>query len=71
LKTCASGSVTWCGTTWKNTKEYANTTVTVYLTVTSFDPVATQVRGVHYACAQMGFPIPDSCSNGAIVTLNY
>ena len=70
-----SGSQQWCPENRKNSKEYARSasqnTWTIYLTTTNFRYDSSQVRGIHTACAQMGFPVPDSCSNGAYVTLNY
>lgn len=30
-----------------------------------------RVRLISYACAQMGFPVPDSCSGPAIVSYDY
>jgi hypothetical protein len=65
----------WCTENRKNTREYARSstqnTWTIYLSVTGFRSDASQVRGIHTACAQMGFPVPDSCSGGAYVTLSY
>jgi hypothetical protein len=72
---CISEGSSWCMENRKNTREYARSasqsTWTIYLSVTSFRPDSSQVRGIHTACAQMGFPVPDSCSNGAYVTLSY
>jgi hypothetical protein len=72
---CISEGSSWCAQNRKNTKEYARSasqsTWTIYLSVTNFRSDSSQVRGIHTACAQMGFPVPDSCSNGAYVTLTY
>ena len=73
---CSSENTTsWCRESRKNTKEYAKSgttqTWTIYLTTQNFRYDASSVRGIHQACAQMGFPVPDSCSNGAYVTVNY
>jgi hypothetical protein len=73
---CTSdGSAVWCRENRKVTKEYAKSksqdTWTVYLSVTNFRTDSSRVRGIHEACAQMGFPVPDSCSAGAYVTIDY
>jgi hypothetical protein len=72
---CTTAGASWCTENWKNTKEYSrsNTTTTwkTHLTQTNFRRDASQVRAIHIACAQMGFPVPDSCSDGAYVTITY
>lgn len=64
------------GTTWdwqwmagKSTPEFANTTQTHSL---SFElrATATKARGNVSVCAQMGFPVPNSCTS-AYPTFNY
>ena len=32
---------------------------------------SSRIRILSYACAQMGWPVPDSCSDAAIVSYNY
>lgn len=54
----------------KSTGEWANETrgETLY---ESLSWIGTRSRGQMYVCAQMGWPVPDSCSNSAYVTFDY
>lgn len=54
----------------KSTSEFANETraETLYESLTW---AGTRSRGQMYVCAQMGFPVPDNCSNSAYVTFDY
>lgn len=60
---------TWCQETRYSTPE-TSSVVEVYLRRPLRED-ADKARGVSRACAQLGFPVPDACSNGAIVTFSY
>lgn len=56
----------------RNTGEYtyANTPVTKILRF-PLDQIGTAARGSSQVCGQLGFPIPDVCSNAAVPTFSY
>jgi hypothetical protein len=58
--------------TQKNTGEYtwANTPVTKILRA-PLDQMGERARGNSRVCVQLGFPVPDSCSNYAVVSFGY
>ena len=53
------------------TPEIQNTSAQYTHTYDDLDRAGSQLRIVSLACAQMGWPVPDSCSNDAILTFNY
>jgi hypothetical protein len=63
------GRDTWVLDQAKSTGEIRNQSKTVSLR-TSLDQTGSRYRGVSQACAQMGWPVPDSCST-AVPTFNY
>jgi hypothetical protein len=67
-RTCSCSM--WVTSTIKSTGEWANETrgVTLY---ESLSWVGSRSRGQMFVCAQMGFPVPDRCSNSAYVTFDY
>ena len=67
----------WKGGEWvaggsKSTNEYDffSTPIATYVQK-PLDADASKARGAIKACAQMGWPVPDSCSDAAIVTFSY
>lgn len=60
----------WCVGSTYSTDEISNTTSQFTLQDT-LDTKASQVRAEIEVCAQMGWPVPDSCSNTAIITMSY
>lgn len=56
----------------KSTGEYsyANTPVTTYLS-DDLQANSWKARGQSFACAQLGWPVPDSCSDSALPTFDY
>lgn len=63
-------SAAWHTDRSKSTPEYSNTTGT-YTNSVSLYSESDKARGVSQVCAQMGFPVPDSCSNSAYSTFSY
>lgn len=68
-------AVDQCATQWvaagtKTTPEIADQEHS-YLRTWALDRDALKVRMATRVCAQMGWPVPDSCSNDAIVTFDY
>jgi hypothetical protein len=63
------GRDTWVHDQTKSTSEFRNKARTEYLE-TSLDSQGSRYRGESQACAQMGWPVPDSCSS-AYPTFNY
>lgn len=64
-----SGQFRWVSDQVKSTPEFANAERT-YLLSTSLDSQGSRYRGHSEACAQMGWPVPDSCSS-AFPTFDY
>lgn len=68
---------TWDGTTFSrvrvlSTPEFANTTKTQSVSLNySYLNVGDKMRGVIQSCAQMGWPVPDSCTEPATITVSY
>ena len=54
----------------KSTDEWENSTHSQTLKL-AFDPQSNSVRGASFVCAQMGWPIPNSCSSAAYPTFSY
>lgn len=69
---CGSGDTapSWCLSQSRSTKEIRNTTKT-FTTAQSLHTQAASVRAVVQVCAQMGWPVPDSCSDEAVITIAY
>ncbi|MBP7929585.1 MAG: hypothetical protein KA110_06430 [Acidimicrobiia bacterium] len=66
----AQGQVTWVQSGVQSTGEWKNATRTVTVKV-PLHPEGSQSRAESQACAQMGWPVPDSCSTGALTTWGY
>lgn len=71
-KCTATGS---CSTDWnssgtRSTGEWANTTKTVTVSMPLYS-TGTKARGKSFACAQMGWPVPDSCAAAAYPSFDY
>lgn len=69
---CGPAGTCWISETIKSTPEYnySNTPVALVLQRT-LDTAASGARGVTDACAQMGWPVPDSCSPHAVPSFSY
>ena len=65
----SSGLMVWGDARHKNTGEVANTTITRTLT-TSLNGTSEKSRAVSKACAQMSWPVPDSCGQ-AVTSWSY
>ena len=70
--TTGSSSPSWIVSATKSTPEHAGAGVarTTSLQV-GLRGDADRARGVTQACAQMGWPVPDSCSDSAYTTFSY
>ena len=70
FKNNADGASSWDNLDGYSTPEIKNTTATMY---TSFPLSGTglRARGAVMVCAQMGFPVPDSCSDSAFPSFVY
>ena len=70
FKNNADGASSWDNLGGYSTPEIKNTTATMY---TSFPLSGTgsRARGAVMVCAQMGFPVPDSCSDSAFPSFDY
>lgn len=64
------GTETWHGSTFMATPEFSNTTRTYYHKK-GLDSQASKARVQTKACAQMGWPVPDSCTSTAYPSFNY
>lgn len=64
------GTTSWINQGSYSTPEIKNTTSTMY---TSFplSSSGSRARGAVMVCAQMGFPVPDSCSGNSYPTFDY
>lgn len=64
------GTTSWVNQGGYSTPEIKNTTSTMY---TSFplSSSGSRARGTVMVCAQMGFPVPDSCSGNSYPTFDY
>jgi len=60
----------WSHSRTKSTGEWANQVRTVDL-FESLHAQAAKSRGQMQACAQMGWPVPDSCAPTALITFDY
>lgn len=65
----------WTATGWqflaqKSTQEWGSGTHTQTLS-RSYSGLGTLARGEFQACAQMGFPVPDSCSQSVFRTIDW
>ena len=69
-------SATQQGTTWvngssKSTPETSSSTYVQRSVSWNLDSQASRARGVPNVCAQMGWPVPDSCTGGGVPTFDY
>lgn len=64
-------SVTWVGGTSKSTPETSSSTYIERSVSWNLDSQASRARGVPDVCAQMGWPVPDSCTGGGVPTFDY
>lgn len=60
----------WFVSTTKSTPEFSNSTRTYWLDRGLYG-LGDRARGKVFACAQMGWPVPDSCSPASYPTFNY
>lgn len=67
---CGGGGSCWYLKNTKSTGEWSNEQRTESL-YESLVGDASQSRGQLRVCAQMGWPVPDSCSNDSFVTFGY
>jgi hypothetical protein len=67
---CEDGTTRWCPDKSISTIQISNRTGTLY-TSRPLKGDAEKARGQVQVCAQMGWPVPDSCSAAAIVTISY
>ena len=65
----STGQMVWGDQRRKNTGEVANTTITRTL-YTSLNATSEKSRAVSRACAQMSWPVPDSCGQ-AVTSWSY
>lgn len=61
---------TWHDEHTKSTPAYSNTTAT-YINSEKLSTLSDKARGLSMVCAQMGWPVPDSCSDTAFSTFSY
>lgn len=63
----------WVNSGSKTTPEYnySNTPVAGLILQKSLSTIGSRARGSTQSCAQMGWPVPDSCSDTAVPTFNY
>jgi len=64
------GTYRWIVDSTKSTPEHQNATKTYYLS-DNLHALATSARGASKVCAQLGFPVPDSCSPSAYPSFSY
>lgn len=71
-RNASTGEWAWFSSGSKSTPEHSGygVTRTTDLQV-GLRADSSQARGVSRVCAQMGWPVPDSCSTGAFSTFNY
>lgn len=63
--------VDWVNGSSKSTPETSSSTYIDRSVSWSLDSQASRARAVPNVCAQMGFPIPDSCTGGGVPTFDY
>lgn len=64
------GCMTYKRKSSKSTAEWSNKTKAETLTQ-ALSATSSISRGEMFVCAQMGWPVPDNCSNSAFVSFNY
>lgn len=65
------GRTDWVQGSAKTTPAYSRSTFTDATVSWDLDSAASRARANPQVCAQMGWPIPDSCTSGGVPTLNY
>lgn len=65
-----TGSTDWQLIQAKSTSEVSNASINQTLKV-NLDPNGSRARGETMVCAQMGWPVPDSCSSPSFPTFDY
>lgn len=63
--------VTWVNGTSKSTPEISSSGYRDARVSWSLDSNASRARAQPEVCAQMGWPVPDSCSDGGVPTFDY
>jgi hypothetical protein len=66
----AEAEPSWCGSRVESTKEIRNTTEDFEFR-TTLHTGSSKVRALITVCAQMGWPVADSCSDTAFKTYDY
>ena len=64
-------AVTWLGGTTKSTPETSSSSYIERSVAWSLNADGSRARAEPEVCAQMGWPVPDSCASGGVPTFNY
>jgi hypothetical protein len=61
----------WVNGTSKTTPEISSGSYQTHAVGWDLDPDGSKARAEPKVCAQMGWPVPDSCGNGGVPTFDY